>query len=164
MPLPHWTPENVLPPGRHPADLSDIYERFVWDAPHRNERELLFNALTSYLGMATRIVPSGRAWIGGPLTVRGGDGIPGDVDVVLIPDDWGALKRLQGPARDALHSLLTLQGVLAEQPARYLERVRPVAGLLDGFLCHPSDEDTWAAAWSRGPVAGSVKGIAEVAW
>lgn len=163
MPLPHWTPENLLPPGRHPADLSDIYERFVWDAPHRNERELLFNALSGYLGMVLRLVPSGRAWVGGALSLRGND-VPADVDVVLIPDDWGALKRLEGPAKEAFHGLLTLQGVLAEQPATYLERVQPVAGLLDGFLCHPSDEEAWAAVWSTGPVAGSVKGFAEVTW
>ena len=98
MPLPHWTSENVLPPGRHPADLSDIYERFVWDAPHRNEREILFSALSGYLGVVCRLIPSGRAWIAGGLAVRSAE-VPRDVDVVVIPDEWGALKRLDGPAR-----------------------------------------------------------------
>lgn len=168
MPLPHWTSENVLPPGRHPADLSDVYERFVWDAPHRNDREILFSALSGYLGVVTRIVPSGRAWVGGELSVRT-DGLPRDVDVVLLPDDWGSLKRLDGPARAALYGQLTLRGVIAEQPVMYLEQVQPVGGLLDGYLCHPGDEDTWEAAWSavRGPygqVDGMVQGFAEMVW
>ncbi|PXY31039.1 DUF6932 family protein [Prauserella muralis] len=163
MPLPHWTSENVLPPGRHPADLSDLYERFVWDAPYRNEREILFSALSGYLGVVARLIPSGRAWVGGSITTRTEE-IPNDVDVVLIPDDWGSLKRLDGPARAALYGMLTLRGVIAEQPAMYLEQVQPVGGLLDGFLCHPGDEEIWEATWSRGLSPGSVKGFAEVTW
>ncbi|NIJ10242.1 hypothetical protein FHU38_000586 [Saccharomonospora amisosensis] len=163
MPLPHWTPEHVLPPGRHPADLSDLYERFVWDAPHRNEREIIFSALSGYLGVVCRLIPSGRAWVGGELTNRTAHA-PRDVDVVLIPDEWGALKRLDGAARATLYGMLTLRGVIAEQPVMYLEQVQPVSGLLDGFLCHPGDEDEWAAIWARGPVAGTAKGFAEVTW
>ncbi|MEU3274619.1 hypothetical protein ABZ639_27560 [Saccharomonospora sp. NPDC006951] len=163
MPLPHWTSDNVLPQGRHPADLSDLYERFVWDAPHRNEREILFSALSGYLGVVTRLIPSGRAWISGPLTDRTDD-VPSDVDVVLLPDEWGTLKRLDGPARAALYGMLTLRGVIAEQPAMYLEQVQPVGGLLDGFLCHPGDEEVWADAWSRGASPGVRKGFAEVTW
>ncbi|WP_028661642.1 DUF6932 family protein [Saccharomonospora saliphila] len=163
MPLPYWTSENVLPPGRHPADLSDIYERLVWDAPHRNDRELLFSALSGYLGVVYRLIPSGRAWVGGGLVVRTAD-VPRDVDVVLIPDEWGALKRLDGRARSMLYGLLTLRGVIAEQPVTYLDQVQPVSGLLDGFLCRPGDEDAWEAVWARGPVPGTLKGFAEVAW
>ncbi len=163
MPLPHWTSENVLPPGRHQADLSDLYERFVWDAPYRNEREILFSALSGYLGVVCRLIPSGRAWIGGGLAVRS-TVVPHDVDVVLIPDEWGALKRLGEPARSTFYGMFTLKGVIAENPAMYLARVQPVSGLVDGFLCHPGDEDAWEAVWSRGPVPGSVKGFAEVVW
>jgi hypothetical protein len=168
MPLPHWTPENVLPPGRHPADLSDLYERFVWDAPHRNERELLLGALSGYLGMVRRVIPSGRAWIDGTFVLRT-DEVPTGIDVVLLPDDWGSLKRLDGPARSALYGLVTLHGVIAEQPVMHLDHVQPMSGLLDGFLCYPGDEETWEAAWSAvrgpyGPVDGLAKGFAEVTW
>ncbi|SFP49914.1 hypothetical protein SAMN05421810_102765 [Amycolatopsis arida] len=168
MPLPHWTAENLLPPGRHPADLSDLYERCVWDAPRRNERENLFGALSGYLGVVTRLVPTGRAWISGGFTTRYEDG-PYDVDVLLLPDDWGSLKRLDGPARAAFYGLLTLRGVIVEQPVMYLDQVQPVGGLLDGFLCHPGDEEAWAAAWStvrgpHGPVDGLAKGFVEVTW
>ncbi|GAA1237420.1 hypothetical protein GCM10009676_22280 [Prauserella halophila] len=163
MPLPYWTPDNVLPPGRHPADLSDLYERFVWDTPHRNEREVLFSALSGYLGVVGGLIPTGRAWISGEIAVRS-ENVPRDIDVLLIPDEWGSLKRLTGPAREALYGMLTLNGVIAEQPAMYLDRVRPMSGLLDGFLCRPGDEETWEPTWARGPVHGMFKGFAEVTW
>jgi len=163
MPLPHWTADRFLPPGRHAADVADIYERLVCDAPHQNEREILFSALNGYLGVVNRVIPSGRAWIGGELNTRH-DSLPRNVDVVLIPDDWGSLKRLQGPARDALYGLLTLRGVIVEQPVMYLEQVQPVSGLLDGFLCFPGDEETWSHAWSQHNGIAGRKGFAEVTW
>ncbi|NIH86871.1 DUF6932 family protein [Amycolatopsis granulosa] len=159
MPLPHWTPQGVLPPGRLPADVADIYERLVFDAPHQNAREILFSALNSYLGAVARIIPSGRAWIGGSFITRTPD-VPSGLDVVLIPDDWGGLKRMTGPARDSLYGLLTLRGVIVGQPAMYLDQVQPVGGLLDGFLCFPGDEETWAATWS----ADGHRGFPEVVW
>jgi hypothetical protein len=158
MALPHWTAQNVLPPGPQPADLADIYERLVFDAPHQNERELLFSALNSYLGVATRIIASGRAWIGGSFIVRSHD-VPQGVDVVLIPDEWGALKRLDDTGRSALYGLLTLQGVIVGQPAMYLDRIQPVGGMLDGFICRPGDEETWEHVWAEGG-----RGYPEVVW
>jgi hypothetical protein len=159
MPLPHWTMEGLLPPGRLPADLADIYERLVFDAPHQNEREILFSALNSYLGAVARIIPSGRAWVGGAFIART-EHVPGGLDVALIPDDWGSLKRLAGPVRDSLYGLVTLRGVIVGQPAMYLDQVQPVGGLLDGFLCFPGDEETWAQTWS----GHDTRGFPEVIW
>ncbi len=158
MALPYWTPHNLLPPGRHPADLADVYERLVFDAPHQNDREILFSALNSYLGVARRIMPTGRAWIGGSLTART-QHVPRGLDVVLIPDEWGALKRLDDEGRSALYGLLTLRGVIVGQPAMYLEQVQPVGGMLDGFLCRPGDEEIWEEVW-----AADGRGIPEVIW
>ncbi|WP_037318130.1 DUF6932 family protein [Amycolatopsis orientalis] len=158
MALPYWTPHNLLPPGRHPADLADVYERLVFDAPHQNDREILFSALNSYLGVARRIMPTGRAWIGGDLTARTAHA-PRSLDVVLVPDEWGALKRLDGAGRSALYGLLTLQGVIVGQPAMYLDQVQPVGGMLDGFLCRPGDEEIWEEVW-----AADGRGIPEVIW
>ncbi|HKN51028.1 MAG TPA: hypothetical protein VJX66_00940 [Amycolatopsis sp.] len=158
MALPPWTPGQVLPPGRHACDLADIYERLVFDAPHQNEREILFSALNSYLGVAHRIIGSGRAWIGGAFVTRTPHP-PQGLDVVLIPDEWGALKRLDSAGRSALYGLLTLRGVIVGQPAMYLDQVQPVGGMLDGFLCRPGDEDTWESVWSEGG-----KGFPEMVW
>src|SRR3954451_8990312 len=115
MALPHWTAQNLLPPGRHQADLAGVYERLVFDAPHQNDREILFSALNSYLGVARRIMPTGRAWIGGAFVARTQDA-PQGLDVVLMPDEWGALKRLDDTGRNALYGLLTLRGVIVGQP------------------------------------------------
>ncbi|OZM70984.1 hypothetical protein CFN78_22815 [Amycolatopsis antarctica] len=168
MPLPHWTAAHLLPQGRHPADLADIYERLVYDAPQPHQREVLFSALSSYLAAVSQVMPSGRAWIGGNWTMRTED-LGGGVDVVLIPDDWGSLKRLNDRAQAGLYGLLTLRGVIVERPVMYLEQVQPVGGLLDGYLCYPGDEQTWANAWSsvRGPggvAQGVSKGYPEVMW
>ena len=159
MPLPHWTTEGLLPPGRLPADVADIYERLVFDAPHQNEREILFSALNSYLGAVAKIIPAGRAWVGGEFIART-QLVPNGLDVVLIPDDWGSLKRMTGPIRDSLYGLLTLRGVIISQPAMYLDQVQPVGGLLDGFLCFPGDEETWAQTWS----GDGRRGFPEVTW
>jgi hypothetical protein len=157
MPLPHWTAEQVLPPGRHQADLADVYERLVFDTSHRNEREVIFSALNSYLGVARRVIRSGRAWLGGSFVARTPT-VPDGLEVVLVPDEWGGLKRLDESGRSALYGLLTLRGVIVGQPAIYLDQVQPVGGMLDGFLCYPGDEETWEAVWSaRG-------GFPEMAW
>jgi hypothetical protein len=158
MALPHWTAENVLPPGRHPADLADIYERLVFDAPHQNDREILFSALNAYLGGARRIIPSGRAWVGGAFISRT-ETVPRELDVVLIPDEWGSLKRLDEAGRSAFYGLLTLRGVIVGQPAMYLDQVQPVGGMLDGFLCYPGDEEVWEDVWAQGG-----RGFPEVVW
>ncbi|MEC3982277.1 DUF6932 family protein [Amycolatopsis sp. H20-H5] len=158
MALPHWTAQNLMPPGRHQADLADVYERLVFDAPHQNDREILFSALNSYLGVARRIMPTGRAWIGGAFVARTHD-VPQGLDVVLMPDEWGSLKRLDDTGRNALYGLLTLRGVIVGQPAMYLDQVQPVGGMLDGFLCRPGDEDIWESVWSEGG-----KGFPEMVW
>ncbi|RZQ61749.1 DUF6932 family protein [Amycolatopsis suaedae] len=168
MPLPHWTADRVLPPGIHPADLADIYERLVCDAPHQNEREILFSALNAYLGMVARVIPAGRAWIDGGLVLHT-DEMPIGLDVVLLPEDWGSLKKLSGRDREALYGLLTQRGAIIGQPAMYLDHVQPVGGLLDGYLCHPGDEEVWEEAWASvrgpyGPIDGLVKGFVEVRW
>ncbi|MDT8911062.1 DUF6932 family protein [Amycolatopsis sp. PS_44_ISF1] len=159
MALPHWTSQNLLPPGRHPADLADVYERLVFDAPYQNEREILFSALNSYLGVARRVISSGRAWVSGAFVTRTTPHPPQGLDVVLIPDEWGALKRLDEHGRTALYGLLTLRGIIVGQPAMYLDQVQPVGGMLDGFLCRPGDEDVWEAVWADGG-----KGFPEMVW
>jgi hypothetical protein len=90
--LPNWTDEGLLPPGIHSAAISDVYERFVCDAPHREHREMLYQALRTYLMLLRRFIPSGRAWINGGFGTRK-DAAPHDVDVVVHPADWDALVR-----------------------------------------------------------------------
>ena len=159
MPLPQWTAERLLPPGRHRSDLADIYERLVFNAPNQNAREILFSALNAYLGAVAKVIPTGRALIGGTF-ITATTSTPAGVDVVLIPEDWGGLKRSGKSTRDALYGMLTLRGAIIGQPATYLDFIQPVSGLLDGFLCFPGDEEVWETAWSR----NNSRGFPEIAW
>lgn len=170
MALPPWNGDGLLPPGAHRADLPDIYDRFVVDAPGRDDRELLFSALTTHLRLIRRIIPAGVAWIDGSFATRREEP-PEDVDVVVHPDDWTAVRSLSAVTRAHLHALLTLQNVsIAEPEDLWFSRLQPVGGLIDAYLCWPGHEATWHDAWSRVTdakgvvIEGQAKGYAEVTW
>jgi hypothetical protein len=171
MALPAWNELGLLPPGAHTADLPDIYERFVLDAPGRGHRELLFGALTTHLRLIQRIIPAGRAWVDGSFATRRESPPPEDVDVVVRPADWAALASVSDVTRAHLYALLTLQDVAIAEPAvLWFSRLQPVGGLIDAYLCMPGQEATWHEAWSRvtnaggAVIDGQVKGYAEVEW
>jgi hypothetical protein len=109
--LPSWSADGFLPDGVHASDLSGIYDRFVVDAPHRAHREVLFGALTTYLTLVQRLIPSGRAWIdGGFGTVKAA--APHDVDVAVHPADWNELAALPEQDQADLLGLLTHQDLI----------------------------------------------------
>lgn len=169
MKLPEWTEAGLLPPGVHRTELPDIYERFVVDAPHRARRELLFEALTLHVKLVQAIVPAGLAWIDGSFC-RCWHEPPDDVDIVFKPADWGAFVAMPDDLKTQMYGLLTLQDVAATEPAVYLDRLQPVGGAVDAFICRPGVEDYWHSRWSRvldtgrSVVVGTEKGYAEVAW
>jgi hypothetical protein len=171
MSLPDWTEAGLLPPGCHPASLSDIYDRFVIDAPvsGRDQRELIFAALSLHLRLVQRVIPVGRAWIDGSFATRS-ELPPNDVDVAVLPSDWELLERLPVEDRIRLYSLITLKDVAAMEPAIVLSKLQPVSGLVDAFLVRPDQEATWDEQWSRvmGPdrrvLPDQKKGYAEVTW
>jgi hypothetical protein len=171
MGLPNWNADGLLPPGIHSADLAEIYERFVEDAPNRGHRELLFSAFHLYYRLVRRLVPSGKLWVdGGFGTQKGAE--PHDVDVVVLPADWSALASLPDAAQRDFLGLLTHQDVIVGSldPPAWWSRIQPVGGVLDGFVCHPGHEALWAATWSsvKGDdgliVPGMAKGFVEVVW
>ena len=88
--------------------MPDLYERLVLDAPHREQRELLYGALAIHLKIIQTIIPAGLAWIDGSFCRRGHEP-PGDVDVVIRPADWNALRAVRAEAKAKLYALLTLQ-------------------------------------------------------
>jgi hypothetical protein len=171
MSLPDWTEAGLLPPGGHPATLADIYDRFVIDTPSasREQRELLYSALSVHLRLVQQIIPAGRAWIDGSFATRR-ELPPHDVDVAICPADWQQLERLPTADRGPLYALMTLQDVAVREPAIWLSRVQPMSGLVDAFIVRPEDEATWDEQWSRvyghdGQVlADQKKGYAEVTW
>jgi hypothetical protein len=169
MALPPWNQAGLLPPGAHRAQLRDLYERFVLDAPGREHREVLFAALDVHLRLLQGLVPAGKAWIDGSFATRRALP-PEDVDIVVHPADWEAFGRLSGKQKARLYGLLTLQDVWATEPVVAISRLQPVGGVIDAFLCHPGHEATWDAWWSAVTdgdgkvVRGSTKGYAEVNW
>jgi hypothetical protein len=171
MPLPDWTDAGLLPPGCHPATLSEIYERFVVDTPPatRSERELIYGALSLHLRLVQRVIPAGRAWVDGSFATRR-EFVPHDVDVAILPADWDRLEDLPSEDRVRLYALITLKDVAVMEPVIVLSKLQPVSGLVDAFLAKPDQEAIWDEQWSRvlGPdrhvVVDQKKGYAEVTW
>lgn len=169
MALPAWEDSGLLPPGAHRAEMPDLYDRFVLDAPNRQRREILFGALTTHLQILRMIIPAGMMWIDGSFCTRR-QLPPDDVDVVVHPADWEALKGVSAETKARLYALLTLQDVAAREPPVDLSRLQPVGGALDAYLCYPGQEATWDYQWSKvlnadgSVIADRKKGYAEVAW
>jgi hypothetical protein len=169
MALPIWNEEGLLPAGVHPADLAELHERFVLDAPHPERRELLYSALAVHLKIIQSIIPAGVAWIDGSFC-RCWHESPDDVDIVIKPTDWNALRAVPGAVKAKLYALLTLQDARATDPPVEISRLQPVGGAVDAFLCKPGEDDFWRWQWSvvldatRNVVTGAEKGFAEVTW
>lgn len=63
--LPALDANGFLPPGRHRATMDEVYARFVEDAPFREERQLVFDALTTYTALVRRTYRKGAFWMDG---------------------------------------------------------------------------------------------------
>jgi hypothetical protein len=171
MPLPEWTDAGLLPPGTHPATLDDIYDRFVEDTPpeSREQRELIFAALSLHLGLVQRIISGGRAWIDGSFATRT-ELQPNDVDVAICPSDRLQLESLPEADRARLYVLLTMQDVFVRGSTLWFSKLQPVSGLVDAYIVRPDQAATWDQQWSRvlGPdrtvLEDQKKGYAEVTW
>jgi hypothetical protein len=116
------------------------------------------------------LIPSGRAWIDGGFTTLKA-AAPGDIDVVILPESWDDLGALTGKQQEQVYGLLTLQDVILGFPMLVaLQRIQPVGGALDAFLCYPGHEQVWHDTWAcvKGDdgqiVPGAVKGYVEVTW
>lgn len=171
MALPDWTAEGLLPTGIHTGDMADVYERFVEDAPERGHREMLYAALSTYMMLLKRFIPSGRAWIDGGFGTQKGTA-PHDVDVVVLPADWSALESMSEQDVTDFLGLLTHQDIIvgSMDPPQWWARLQPIGGALDSFLCYPGQEAMWEETWAsvKGDdgaiVLGQLKGFVEVAW
>lgn len=166
-PLPPWTPEGLLEPGAHATDLAGVYTRFVEDAPNRSHRETLFSCLASYLDLVHPVIGSATAWIDGGFAMRKPDP-PGDVDVVLFPDDFSIVSEAYKEDPQRVLSLLTLQDVIIGKPwVTHIGRLQPFGTALDAFVGNDASRDYWREMWSAVKRNGviipdQVKGFAEV--
>ena len=144
-----------------------MYERFVEDAPNREEREILFVATELHLKRMERLIGPSTVWLDGGFSMCK-DTVPGDVDLVFLPDDVARLESLTPNDMDTLGSLLTLQGVATQTPfSGSLRRIQPMGGLVDAFLEAEGNVDYWRDLWSKVQIDGVLlkeikKGFAEV--
>lgn len=158
-------PFAILPPGRHRATITDIYQRFVEEAPFRERRELIFRALTLLIDIVAAEYPKARFWIDGGFTTQKDWEAPEDADVVvLLPvKDASAVA-----ADETAMGWVTLHNVSAVD--RSTKKLHPFGGLLDVFPTAATEgqleywDDLWS--WVRGPdrkrVPGASKGYLEV--
>lgn len=169
MSLPNWKSDGLLPAGRHRADLHEFHERCVEGARNRAHREALFTAVRVFHQAAKATVGDGTLWIGGRIVTNHND-TPCDASILILPSDWNRLLDLNDQDRSQLYSLCTLQEVVVGSPLYAgLPSIRPVASMLDGFLCYPGQEDWWHDTWAtvKGfdgqKIDGIEKGFVEVA-
>jgi hypothetical protein len=141
---------GLLPPGRYPATIADLYQRFVLEAPAAGFRNDTFLAGQVWLNRAADIFGPGHAWIDGGFTTWKTD-IPHDMDIAYIPLDYSrAEAALSGSDGWGLR---TLQSVfyLHPEPGGHLLRLQPMGGMVDGFLIDPGvpeDLIQWHNIWS----------------
>ncbi len=125
-----------------------MYERCVDGTSNRDQREALFSALRVFHQGAQATVGVGRLWVGGRIVTNHGGG-DCDASVLILPDDWGRVLDLDEARQAQLYSLLTLQEIVVGSPLYLgLDNIRPVASMLDGFLCYPGHEDRWHDTWA----------------
>ena len=157
---------GILPVGRHPATLEEIYKAFVEEAPFRERRELIFRALTLYVDLVSAEFSSSRFWIDGGFVTHKLWEAPEDADVVVVvpPGEHGKVLSPE------FLPFWTLLDVTPAQPGVFASKVHPMGGLVDGFIL-PDVElvlRPWDVRWSsvrdeqHNVVVGESKGYLEV--
>jgi hypothetical protein len=132
--------------------MAEIYTTFVETAPHRSEREIIFDAFSLYSNRVWRFLPTAPLWVNGGFVTHK-DTAPHDVDVAFLTTTSEIASVFTDPS-DAF-SLLTYQGVTSiDPPMSGLSRLQPFGGLVDSFFVPtdvPTAVQTWKDRWSIAP-------------
>ncbi|WP_420365888.1 hypothetical protein AAEP80_02860 [Curtobacterium sp. L3-7] len=170
--LPAMDGRGLLPPAAHPytATLEELHERFVVEAPFREQRQRVFDALSLYAALVWDALPSARLRIDGGFITHRTWAAPEDADVVVVydkPTPPGGLDRV---VRASLFTMSDVTAVVANKPAA-LDKVAVMGGLIDAYPA-PADKpallEYWDRMWSNvtGPgktlLEGERKGYVEV--
>lgn len=159
-------PYATLPPGRHPATLQEVYDRFVVAAPFRARRELIFRAVSLYVDLVKLDFPTARFWLDGGFVTHKTWAPPEDADIVVVVD-MTEIGRTQEDRFLPLHSMLD---AAADQPRCSTAKLHPMGGLIDAFIIPDFAPalDAWDRNWSYVKdqsgtlVSGVSKGYLEV--
>lgn len=157
-----------LPVGIHSATLDEIHGTFVEEAPFRDERELIFRALSVYLDILRSRFTDPRILLNGGFTTHKAWAAPKDVDLAVGLSN-ADFKSAYHPDN---HSLITIAdgGVNRPQPMP-LVKIQPMGGLVDGYLFPaklPNHVHYWEDQWGKvkdqqgNEVVGARKGLLEV--
>lgn len=144
-------PYAILPVGRHSATFAEVYDSFVVNAPFKDERELIYDALMVYTRALKREFSQLRLWINGGFVTHKPWAAPNDTDVAVVVPQAEYSNMLSNPG---IFTYLTLQNVLVPvNPIQSLRvpRLQPMAGLIDGFIVadDPAQTAVWDYEWSR---------------
>ena len=164
---------RVLPPApfphTHQASLEELYERFVEQAPFRESRERLFQALRLYLDDVLSFAPVHSAWINGGFITLKEWGPPQDIDLVLKVSAT-EMNMLSAELRKRFRRAMTLPSGI-DQSGKDLGKTAPMNGMIDAYYLldnQMEDARRWHAQWSslRGPEGHTLddthKGFVEV--
>lgn len=136
--------------GRHRATFEEIYEHFVENAPFRDRRELIYEALRLYAKVLASEFSDVTLWINGGFVTHKPWAAPKDTDVAAVVPMAEYTNMCS--STDCLR-FLTLQGVMVMLPGTFapVPRIQPMAGLIDGFVVpdDPSQTAVWDHNWSR---------------
>ncbi|MGV7277004.1 DUF6932 family protein [Mycobacterium kansasii] len=150
LPIPATSGQYAtLPAGRHQATFDEVYQHFVVSAPFRERRELIYEALRLYAKIVASEFSDVTLWINGSFVTHKSSA-PNDADVVAVIPMADYTNMCS--STDCLR-FLTLQGVLVANPQTALpvDRIQPMAGLIDSFVVpdDPIFTDPWDHVWSR---------------
>ena len=129
------------------ATLDEIRNRYVDGRLGSPRRRLIWQAFSLWGSLTAETLPGARIWISGSFVTD--KTYPSDLDAILVVE--ARHEKLLEPLADDVRVLLTHRNIKAEQPAGEAERLQPVGGLIDGFICpgHSADHVAyWQTAWS----------------
>jgi len=169
MAIPTLDQDGRLPPGRHPATMSEIAHIFVERAPHRARRRLIFDAFDVYTRLVAELLPGSYVWVNGGFVTHKADP-PKDIDLVIVVNPTSASPTL---TLNQLLPLLTQTNIdmddrVGPQPGGRLQTpvLHPMGGLVDAYLVTAGNAamltywDDWWSKVNGNPAA--VKGYLEV--
>lgn len=154
-------------PFPYRATMSDAHDLFVVQAPYREARQRIFDALQVYAACVWGVLPQARLWIDGGFASHKDWEAPEDVDVAIVVDDINTTERAQLVTAGLL-TLATVSAKIGDVELPEFSRLRPMGGLVDSYLATRTTRDVYRMQWSRvrGPdreiIEGVLKGFLEV--
>lgn len=140
---------GLLPVGIHQADLGEVYDVFVADAPFEEDRRLLFSAMSVYLDIVWKRFKKPRILLNGGFVTHKEWAAPKDADFAIGLEN-GEFKAMMSTPN---LGLLTLIDVSIQRPISIgLRTLQPMAGLVDSYAFPKNlknQVDYWENHWGK---------------